>query len=58
MKLSFGGQDDRRPLLEALSGLEQPDGWPHFPHVYEYARCCAEDRRIEIEPLDADAEHS
>lgn len=30
-EVSFGGRDDRRPLIEALSGLEQLDGWPHFP---------------------------
>ena len=30
-EVSFGGQDDRRPLIEALSGLEQPNGWSQFP---------------------------
>jgi len=30
-EVSFGGLDDRRPLLEALSGREQSDGWPHTP---------------------------
>ena len=30
-EVSFSGQEDRRPLIEALSGLEQPDGWPCFP---------------------------
>ena len=30
-EVSFGGLDDRRPLLEALSGREQPDGYSHFP---------------------------
>lgn len=30
-EVSFNGQDDRRPLIEALSGVDQPDGWPFFP---------------------------
>ena len=28
-EVSFGGLDDRRPILEALSGREQFDGWPY-----------------------------
>jgi hypothetical protein len=30
-EVSFGGLDDCRPLLEALSGREQSDGWPQTP---------------------------
>ena len=29
--VAFGGLEDRRPLIEALSGREQPDGWPDTP---------------------------
>ena len=30
-EVAFGGLDDRRPILEALSGQEQSDGWPWTP---------------------------
>src|SRR5258708_1023674 len=32
-EVSFGGQraDDRRPLIEAFTGLEQPNDMPYFP---------------------------
>ena len=30
-EVAFGGQEDRRPLAEALTGLEQPNAWAHFP---------------------------
>lgn len=29
-EVSFGGLDDRRPILEALSGREQYEGWPYI----------------------------
>lgn len=46
-EVSFGGggQDDRRPLVEALSGLEQPDGWlasPSFANMLVAVRRTAD----------------